>query len=147
MKSEPEDLSIDDLKARKRWHWDGVRNYEARNYMRDGMRVGDLVIFYHSSAEPSGPAGVAKVASLPYPDFTQFDKNSKYFDPKATKESPRWVMVDVEYVKRFPRTVTREELKKERGLKGMKLWTHSRLSIIPLSKQEFETIVRLGTRA
>lgn len=101
MKSEPSEFSIDDLWKKKRHHWDGVRNYQARNFMRDHMHIGDLVIFYHSSAAIIGPAGIAKVVSLPYPDHTQFDSHSKYFDPKATKEKPIWYMVDVRFVKRF----------------------------------------------
>lgn len=144
MKSEPEAFSVDDLKTKKRWYWDGVRNYEARNSMRDRMHVGDLVIFYHSNAESIGPAGIAKVASLPYPDFTQFDKQSKYFDPKATKEKPIWMMVDISFVKKFKRVISRGELKQEHPLDNMLLWKRSRLSITPLSKKEFETIEQLG---
>ncbi len=144
MKSEPDELSIDDLKVKKKSPWEGVRGYEARNSMRDLMRVGDGVIFYHSSTDPAGPAGIAKVASLPYPDHTQFDKKSAYYDPKATKEKPTWILVDVKFVKKFPRVITREELKKEKTLKNMILWKKLRLSITPLTKKEFETISLLG---
>ncbi len=144
MKSEPSEFSIDDLKAKKRWHWDGVRNYEARNFMRDEMHIGDLIIFYHSNAIPSGPAGVARVASLPYPDFTQFNKDSKYFDPKATNKEPRWFMVDVTFVKRFLRTISRNELQQKRALHNMKLWKRPRLSITPLSKNEFNVIISIA---
>jgi predicted RNA-binding protein with PUA-like domain len=147
MKSEPDALSIDDLKIKKRWYWDGVRNYEARNYMRDKMQVGDMVIFYHSSVNPAGPAGIAKVTSLPYPDFTQFDKKSKYFDPKATKERPIWHMVDVSFVRKFKRLISREELKLEQELSNMILWKKSRLSITPLTQKEFDKIVQLGNKA
>lgn len=146
MKSEPDELSIHDLKIKKRWHWDGVRNYEARNFMRDHMQIGDLVIFYHSNATSSGPAGVAKVASLPYPDFTQFDTDSKYFDSKASMEKPRWFMVDVAYVRSFSHTITREEMKQVRKLEHMQLWTRPRLSITPLTKEEFDTIVSIADR-
>ena len=110
MKSEPEALSIDELKKKKRCHWDGVRGYQARNYMRDDMRQGDMAIFYHSNAKPAGPAGIAKIARTSYPDHTQFDPASKYFDPKAARETPRWFMVDVSFVKKFSRTISREEL-------------------------------------
>ena len=112
--------------------------------MRDRMRVGDLIIFYHSNGNPSGAAGVAKVASAPYPDFTQWDKKSKYVDPRSTKEKPIWFMVDVRFVKRFARIMTREELKRPPALRGMQLWRRNRLSITTLSKDEFETIVLLG---
>lgn len=143
MKSETETLSIGDLKKKKCWYWDGVRGYQARNYMRDDMQLGDVVIFYHSNAKPSGPAGIARIARTSYPDHTQFDSRSKYFDPKATKEIPRWFMVDVAFIKKFPRTISREELSMIPSLKNMMLWSHSRLSITPLTPNEFETIVSL----
>lgn len=145
MKSEPEALSIFDLKKKKRWHWDGVRNYEARNYMRDLMRIGDMVIFYHSSVTPAGPAGIAMVASPPYPDFTQFDTKSAYYDPKATKEKPIWYMVDVSFVKQFSRVITRDELRASHVLSNMLLWKRNRLSITPLTEIEFNTINKLAT--
>lgn len=140
MKSEPSELSIDDLKRKKRWHWDGVRNYEARNFMRDHMQIGDLILFYHSNGTPSGVAGIAKVDSRPYADFTQFNIHSKYFDPKATPEKPRWFMVDIAFVKHFPQIIPRESLRSIATLQGMKLWTRPRLSIIPLTKKEFNAI-------
>lgn len=146
MKSEPEALSILDLKKKKRWHWDGVRNYAARNYMRDGMRIGDMVIFYHSSADPSGPAGIAMVDSLPYPDFTQFDTQSPYYDPKAIKEKPIWYMVDVAFVKQFSRVITRDELRASHDLSDMLLWKRNRLSITPLTDKEFNTIEKLAKK-
>jgi len=98
MKTEPDEFSIDDLKRKKSEPWSGVRNYQARNYMRDGMRKGDGVLFYHSSCAVPGVAGVARVASGPYPDATQFDPQSHYYDPKATPEQPRWISVDVQAV-------------------------------------------------
>ncbi len=144
MKSEPDVFSIDNLKKKKRWYWDGVRGYQARNYMRDDMRVGDLVIFYHSNATTIGPSGVARIVRTSYPDHTQFDPRSPYFDAKATKDVPRWFMVDVAFVKKFSRTITREELKKVSALKGLMLWIHSRLSITPLTEIEFKTILSLA---
>jgi predicted RNA-binding protein with PUA-like domain len=144
MKSEPSEYSIDDLKRHHVLFWDGVRNYQARNFMRDDMAIGDAVIFYHSNGAPTGPAGIAEVASLPYPDHTQFDPTSKYFDQKSTKEKPTWVMVDVRFVKKFPRIVTREEMKKVRDLDDMWLWKYMRLSITPLTKKEFDTITLLS---
>ena len=147
MKSEPDEVSIDDLKRLKRHHWDGVRGYQARNFMRDDMRVGDMIIFYHSSVTPAGPVGIAKVACLAYPDFTQWDTKHKYFDLKASEEKPIWYMVDVSFVKKFTRLITRDELAKVAALKKMMLWTHNRLSIIPLSKKEYDTIVRLGEKS
>ena len=146
MKSEPDEVSIDDLKRLKRREWDGVRGYQARNFMRDDMRVGDMVIFYHSSCVPPGPVGVAKVSRAAYPDETQWDKDHKYFDPKASKEKPIWHMVDVSFVKKFKRLVTREELAKAAALKKSMLWTHNRLSIIPLTQKEFDTIVLMGEK-
>lgn len=146
MKSEPEVFSIDDLKKKKRWYWDGVRGYQARNYMRDNMREGDMVIFYHSNATPIGPAGIARIARRSYPDHTQFDPTSPYFDPKATKEVPRWFMVDVAFVKKFSHTVTRDELNKIEALSGLMLWPHSRLSITPLTENEFAIIEKLGEK-
>ncbi len=145
MKSEPEEYSIEDLERDGKGAWTGVRGYQARNYMRDEMQKGDLVVFYHSSAKEIGPAGIAKVASSPYPDPTQFDEKSPYFDPKSEKKAPRWTLVDVAFVKRFPRLVTRERMKSERSLEKMMLWTHARLSITPITKKEFDTIVRLGS--
>ncbi len=137
-------LSIDDLRVIKRAPWIGVRGYAARNFMRDDMQIGDLIIFYHSSASPSGPAGVAMVCSLSYPDFTQFDKHSKYFDIKATPEKPLWYMVDVEFVEQFARTISREVLRAVPQLADMKLWKQPRLSISDITKSEFEKIVALG---
>ena len=143
MKSEPCEVSILDLEQKKRVRWDGVRNYQARNYMRDDMQVGDLIIFYHSSCDEICPAVVAEVASLPYPDHTQFTKRSKYLDAKSTKENPRWILVDVRFVKKFPQIVSRAEMQKNVKLKNLMLWNRPRLSIIPLTEQEFKTIVSL----
>ncbi|MCB1136921.1 MAG: EVE domain-containing protein, partial [Chlamydiia bacterium] len=111
MKSEPDTYSIDDLKRDCVGHWDGVRNYQARNYMRDQMHIGDLILFYHSNAKPPGVVGIAKVCKEAYPDHTAQDPNSKYFDSKASDEDPRWMMVDIEYVTKFPRIVSLDEMR------------------------------------
>lgn len=144
MKSEPSEYSIDDLKRDQVAPWFGVRNYLARNYMRDQMQVGDRVLFYHSSCPEPGVAGVATVASVPYPDATQFEKKGKYFDPKATRENPRWMLVEVRFVKKFKQIISLATLRKEEKLKDMIiLRPGNRLSITPVTKQEFETVVRL----
>lgn len=147
MKSEPDVFSFDDLKKKpkKTEPWTGVRNYQARNFMRDEMQIGDLVFFYHSSCEIPGVAGIAKVASAPYPDPTQFDKKSEYYDPKATKETPRWFMVDVSFEKDLKKIVSLAELKEQKNLAKMRLLSPgNRLSILPVTKEEFEFIQKLG---
>lgn len=146
MKSEEDDVSIDDLKHMKRVAWYGVRNYQARNYMRDDMQIGDMVLFYHSNGKPSGPAGVARVVSIPYSDNTQFDSSSPYFDPKSKTLGARWVMVDVEFIEKFPKVILRESLKESPALSGLYLWSRPRLSIMPLTKTEFETILSIGRK-
>jgi predicted RNA-binding protein with PUA-like domain len=142
MKSEPSEISIDDLAAMpgKKTPWFGVRNYQARNFMRDDMRVGDLVFFYHSSCPEPGIAGIAEVVSTPYPDATQFDAKSKYFDPKATPETPRWMQVDVKFQKKT-RLVSLQELRDDPELSGMRLLAKgSRLSITPVEAAEWKII-------
>lgn len=149
MKSEPNCYSIDDLATEKTktTHWDGVRNYQARNFMRDDMKKGDEVLFYHSNAKPPGVAGLATIAKESYPDFTAFDPNEKHFDPKSKQESPAWMMVDVKYKKKFKRLISLEELKQLKSLDGMELLRKgSRLSIQPVSKKHFETIVKLASQ-
>ena len=111
MKSEPDAYSIDDLKRDKREPWDGIRNYQARNMMRDDMKIGDEVFFYHSNCKEPGIVGIMKAASKPYPDPTQFDKNSKSFDPKSDPDNPRWCLVDVAYKRKLKRTITLAEIK------------------------------------
>lgn len=144
MKSEPDVFSIDDLKNRPSEHWDGVRNYQARNFMRE-MAVGDEILFYHSNATPPGVAGVARVCKEAYPDHTQFDAKSKYFDPKSGKDKPRWEMVDVEFVAKFPSFVSLEQLKADPDLADMKVVQKgSRLSVQPVSKDHFEHVVKMG---
>lgn len=145
MKSEQAEFSIDDLQKKKRAHWDGVRNFEARNFLRE-MHRGDLVIFYHSDGDPSGPAGIARVASTAQPDFTQWDRKNPRFDARATRERPLWWMVDILFVKGFRRVIPREVLREVPALARMKLWTRPRLSIFPLTRREFDTIQKLGSR-
>lgn len=144
MKSEPDVFGIEHLRRKGTEHWDGVRSYQARNLMRDEMRVGDPVLFYHSNAKPPGVAGLAEVASEPYPDHTSWDPKSKYFDPKSTPESPRWFMVDIRYVDTFPRFVSLDELRTHLQLEDMVLLNRSRLSVQPVAKNQFDFIVRLA---
>ena len=140
MKSEPDEVSIDDLARDGRVPWFGVRNYQARNFMRDGMRVGDGVLFYHSSCAQPGVAGLARVCSKAYPDATQFDAASKYFDPKATREAPRWFHVDVELVRKT-RLLPLSDLRAHPALAGMRLLQKgNRLSITPVSAAEWKVI-------
>jgi predicted RNA-binding protein with PUA-like domain len=144
MKSEPDTFSIDDLKLRKREPWDGVRNYQARNFMRDGMRVGDKVFFYHSNCAEPGIAGIAAVASEAYPDPGQFDPKSKYFDPSSSRDHPRWVLVEVKYVRKLKRVITLEELKAQPALVDMPLVRKgNRLSVMPVGAEDWEFILAL----
>jgi len=144
MKSEENVYSIDDLHRDGTTYWDGIRNYEARNIMRDRMKVGDLVLYYHSNASPSGVVGVARVVREAYPDPTQFDPKSPYHDEKATKDEPRWWLVDVEFVEKFPRVVPLSEIKEHPDLQDMVLVKRARLSVQPVEKREFEIVRRLG---
>jgi predicted RNA-binding protein with PUA-like domain len=145
MKSEPDVFSIDDLKKKKKSGWDGVRNYQARNYMRDDMQLGDLVLFYHSSCDVPGVAGLAKVSKTSHPDPSQFDSQSEYFDPKATREVPRWFMVEVDFVEKFDEVITLASLKGHKGLDKMPLVQKgSRLSINPVSENEFKIITQMA---
>ncbi len=147
MKSEPNTYSIDDLERDGRTHWDGVRNYQARNFMRDDMRVGDEVLFYHSNANPPGVAGLARVVRTGYPDHTARDPKSKYFDPKASDEDPRWYMVDIEFVAKFDEFVPLATLRETPGLEEMLVTKKSRLSVQPVAEKEFEIVKRLGRAA
>ena len=147
MKTEPGEFSIRDLESRpqKTEPWDGVRNYQARNFMRDEMRVGDRILFYHSNAKPPGVVGTAVVASKGYPDFTAWDANSKHPDPKSTKENPIWYLVDVRFESKFPKMVSLSELKKEEALKNMRLLQKgNRLSVMPVTKAEFHHILKMA---
>ncbi|NVK75903.1 MAG: EVE domain-containing protein [Oceanospirillaceae bacterium] len=140
MKSEPDAFSISDLKRLKRSPWDGVRNYQARNFMKE-MSVGDLIFFYHSSCKPAGIVGIARVCKSAYPDHTSWDKNSAYYDEKSTLDNPRWYMVDVEFVEQWSSTLTLAELKQNPELADMLLTKKgSRLSVMPISQNEWEYI-------
>ncbi|HQT26355.1 MAG TPA: EVE domain-containing protein [Burkholderiales bacterium] len=142
MKSEPSEVSIDDLESMKTVPWFGVRNYQARNFMRDQMRVGDMVFFYHSSCAEPGIAGIAVVDKLAYPDETQFEEDGKYHDPKATRENPRWYNVDVTFVKKTP-LISISELRSHPELSNMRiLQKGNRLSITPVDPSEWDYINR-----
>lgn len=142
MKSEPDVYSIDHLARGGPEPWDGVRNYQARNFMRE-MQVGDLAIFYHSSAKPPGAAGVCRISREAYPDESQFDKKSKYFDPKSKKEDPRWWMVEVSFVEKFKELVSLEVLKDDPELEGMRVTQKgSRLSVQPVDKVHFKRVLK-----
>jgi predicted RNA-binding protein with PUA-like domain len=144
MKSEPSAFSIDDLARNRREPWDGVRNYQARNFMRDGMRIGDKIFFYHSNCATPGIVGIAKVASKPYPDPTQFDPEDAHFDPKSSRAKPRWVLVDIAFVRKLARTITLSELKARPDLAGMALVRKgNRLSVMPMGSAEWDIIVGL----
>jgi len=149
MKSEPDEFSIDDLARapRKTTPWFGVRNYQARNFMRDRMQVGDGVLFYHSSCEVPGIAGIARVASKAYPDASQFDRKSPYYDAKSKREEPRWMNVDVQLVKKT-RLMPLDEMRTHRELAGMRtLAPGNRLSITPVTGKEWAFILdQLGCR-
>ncbi len=144
MKSEPSVYSIDDLKRERQTCWEGVRNYQARNFMRDRMKPGDLVLFYHSNADPPGVAGIARVVREGYPDRYAWDTRSKYYDPKSTPESPRWYMVDVAFVRKFKDFVPLDVLKATRGLEQMLVTKRTRLSVQPVTRREFEIVKHLG---
>ena len=144
MKSEPEAFSIDDLKRKRREPWDGVRNYQARNFMRDGMHPGDRVFFYHSNCATPGIVGIAEVATDAYPDPSQFDPASKYFDPASTRGQPRWMLVDVKFVRKLKRTISLDELKGYDALLAMPLLRKgNRLSVMPVGATEWAYILDL----
>ena len=145
MKSEPDVFSIDDLARKDTAGWDGVRNYQARNFMR-AMRVGDKVLFYHSNAAPSGAAGLAVVARTAYPDPTQFDSKRDHYEPRATLENPVWSQVDVRFVKKFPRLLSLEELRGVPALAGIELFRRSRLSVQPVTAAQWKAIVARSNR-
>ena len=144
MKSEPDAFSIDDLQAmpKKTEHWDGVRNYQARNMMRDQMKKGDLIFFYHSSCKRPGIVGIAQVVREGYPDDTAFDPASRYYDPKSDPDNPRWYRVDVKFKRKLKRILSLEELKTMPELEGMSLLQKgSRLSIMPVTAEHWEAIL------
>ena len=146
MKSEPSCFSIDDLRASKNQTspWDGVRNYQARNFMRNDMQIGDLIFFYHSNCNPPGIVGIAEVASETYPDYTAFDPNSDHPDAKSTPDNPRWFMVDVRFKERFDHIITLETLKQYPELQDMALVRRgNRLSVMPVSAKDWAFILGL----
>ena len=146
MKCEPSAYSIDDLARDGSTSWEGVRNYQARNFMRE-MRVGDGVLFYASNADPSGVTGLARISRAAYPDSFAWTKGHKYFDASSSKDSPTWFMVDVGFVERFPEAVSLETLKSTPGLEDMVVTKKgSRLSIQPVTKAEYDIVVRMGRR-
>lgn len=144
MKSEPDVYSIDDLARDGKTMWDGVRNYQARNLMRDEMQIGDGVLYYHSNAKPMAIVGLAKVCSDPYPDPTQF-RAGKYHDPKSTKEEPRWFLVDIEFVTKFDEELPLPFLRERPELEGMPLLRKGqRLSVQPVSARHWKTICKMA---
>jgi predicted RNA-binding protein with PUA-like domain len=149
MKSEPDVFSIEDLANNKdqTTYWDGVRNYQARNFMRDEMKVGDKVIFYHSNTKPPAAVGVCEIVKEAYPDFTAFDPEDPHFDPKSDKGNPRWYMVDIKLEKIFDRPVSLSEIKENPKLQDMKLVQKgNRLSVMPIKKSEFDEIVKMSKK-
>ncbi len=146
MKSEPGEYSLDDLKKEpdQTEHWDGVRNYQARNFMRDNMQVGDGVLFYHSGKKPE-VAGTARIVKTGYPDHTAWDPKNNHYDPKSTPETPIWYMVDIKFESEFKAPIPLKALRDVAALKDMILLRRgNRLSVMPVTKKEFETIVKLG---
>jgi predicted RNA-binding protein with PUA-like domain len=143
MKSEPDGFSIFDLKKKGRTSWDGVRNYTARNFMRDKMKKGDLAFFYHSSCEEPGVAGIMEVCQESHPDPSQFDASSKYYDPKALASNPRWFLVDLKFKKAAKKVVPLSMMREMQALQGMALFRYNRLSITPVSPAEWKFIVAL----
>lgn len=147
MKSEPSTFSIDDLETapNQTTQWEGVRNYQARNFMRDEMRPGDSVLFYHSNCKTPGVVGLAEISGKPYPDATAFDKNSPYYDPKSDPQNPRWILVDVRFVKKFPTTVTLTELRENPALSDLLILRRgNRLSITPITPKELNAILKMA---
>lgn len=144
MKSEPDCYSIDNLKKDKTTAWSGVRNYQARNFMME-MKKGDEILFYHSSAKDIGIVGIGRVSKEAYPDHTAQDKADEHYDPKATKEKPIWQMVDIKFVKKFPKIITLDELRKHKSLKDMFILRKgNRLSVTSVTQKEFESILKIS---
>lgn len=143
MKSEPNTYSIDDLERDGSTFWEGVRNYKARNNMRE-MKLGDEVIFYHSNAKPPAAVGIARVCKEAYPDKFQFDEKSKYYDAKSNPDDPRWDLVDVEFVSKFDNPVPLEDIKEDPNLRDMELVRYGRLSVQSVKKQEFDYVKKMG---
>jgi predicted RNA-binding protein with PUA-like domain len=148
MKSEPSEFSIGDLQRLGRTRWEGVRNYQARNFMRDDMQVGDDVLFYHSSADPTGVAGLARVSQAACPDPSSWTPGDPYFDARSTPERPRWWVVEIEFVEAFPRVVSLAELRAMPTLAGLQvLKPGQRLSVQPVDRSHYRIIARRGRSA
>jgi len=144
MKSEPSEYSIDHLKRDKVEHWDGVRNYQARNMMRDQMKIGDLAFLYHSNCDEIGIVGVMTIHKESYPDHTAFDPKDKHYDPKSDPDKPRWFMVDVKYKRKMKRVISLQELRETKGLEDMALVRKgNRLSVMPVSEDEWNLILTM----
>jgi predicted RNA-binding protein with PUA-like domain len=147
LKSEADCYSIDDMQKDKKTSWVGIRNYQARNFMRDGMKIGDLCLFYHSSSDPTGVFGIVKVVSKSHSDETQFDPKDDHYDPKSTKEKPIWECVDVQFVSKFKNPISLSEIKMRPELGGISVAQKgSRLSVMPVSEAHFKIIEKLGNR-
>lgn len=148
MKTEPDEFSIDDLQKRGKEPWSGVRNYQARNFMRDLMQVGDEVLLYHSSCDVPGVYGLGRIATPAHPDPTQFDPKSDYYDAKSKREEPRWLLVDVAYARKFRGPVTLDMLRADKALEGLlTLQRGNRLSITPVERKHYERILKLEPKA
>ena len=144
MKNEPEDYGIDDLKKDKTEHWDGIRNYQVRNMIRDDMSIGDMAFFYHSNCDIPGIYGLMTINSKAYPDHTAFDKKAKYYDLKSDKNKPTWLMVDVKYKRKLNKIITLKELKSKKELSEMRVVQKgNRLSITEVAKKDWEYILSL----
>jgi len=144
MKSEPGEFSINDLESmpNQTEHWDGVRNYQARNFMRDDMKTGGQVFFYHSNCDDIGIVGITEVVREGYPDFTAWDKSDSHYDPKTDPDNPRWIMVDIKFVRKFKRTISLKALKENPVLKDMRLIQRgNRLSVMPVEENEWQAIL------
>jgi predicted RNA-binding protein with PUA-like domain len=147
LKSEPDAYSIHDLKKDGKTCWDGVRNYQARNYMRDDMQLGDGVLFYHSNADPPGVAGIAEVCRRGYPDHSAFDKKDKHHDPKSDPDNPTWIMVDIKFVEAFEQVVSLDALKAAKRLEGMLVIQRGqRLSVQPVEPEHFKIVRDMGNK-
>ena len=147
MKSEPDVYSIDHLKKDKTTLWDGIRNYQARNFMMKDMEVGDEVLFYHSNAKPPGVAGLAKVSKKAQPDPTQFNKKSKYYDAKSSKDDPRWHCVEVKFVKKFKEEISLDDIKNSKKLQDMQVIKKGqRLSIQPVEAKDFKELLKMAEK-
>ena len=146
MKSEPDAYSIDELARDKTTAWNGVRNYQARNFMRDQMQIGDQVFYYHSNCDEPGIVGIAEVSKLAYPDESQFDRKSDYYDAESTRSDPRWLNVDIRFVKKIG-PVSLPELRKHKALAGMRILQRgNRLSVTPVDPAEWKYILRLAEK-